>query len=43
MCKDGGGQEDQACADAHKYNVDVLDHVNYFGIDFLGILAECLI
>lgn len=37
----GAAVEDKTCADQHKFNPMVNDHVNYYGIDFMGILLEC--
>jgi hypothetical protein len=40
ICNDASG-EDKKCSDQYLADVDVLDHVTYFDIDYTGIVLAC--
>ena len=41
VCNDDSGKEDKSCSDKYKLDVDVLDHLSYFDIDYAGIVLAC--
>ena len=40
ICNDASG-EDKKCSDQYLADVDVLDHLTYFDIDYTGIILAC--
>ena len=40
VCNDSV-KEDKNCSDKNRLDVDVLDHVTYYDIDFRGIVLAC--
>lgn len=40
-CKDTTVKEDPSCSEKNKIDVNVLDHVQYYDIDFTGIVLGC--
>jgi len=41
VCSDGPGKEDPHCSDKYAVDVNVADHLSYYGIDFAGIIVAC--